>query len=774
MRRMVLAAVVVSLSLAVVAATPASQSTDLWRQVEIIRTAHGVPHVRAENLRASGYGLAWVMSEDYGPRTGLRLVGARGELSRFEGRARVDADFTNLRARTRAVATYHLLEPETRDLYDGFAAGVNRYVQLYPDEFPPGMPADFTGYDVATLDIGDPPPAAKVRRFLAALNAGTAPDEALAISKRDDEGDGEGGSRLRSFGASARQAAGAEPPGSEAEPGAPSGAPRANGAGIARVPASEREGGSAGAEPPGSEEGSNAWALAPGRTKSGRAILLRNPHLAWTAGYYEAHLTVPGVVDFYGDFRIGGPLTVIGGFNRHLGWATTNSNSGDLSEIYALELDPARADHYRLDGASLPLKREQYTVTVKDGESSGTETREFWNTPLGPVVHRTADRVFIVRTAGDGEFRAGEQFLRMMRAQSLAEWKDAMRIRALVTSNYTYADRAGNILALWNTSLPWLPHAPGGDAATPAREMRDLWTRYAPLETLPQFLNPRGGYVHNENDSPHFANVREKVNLVNPYPNVEPPMLRLRSQHALELIANNKKFSLEDVVRLKHSYKMLLADRVKPDLVSAVKATRPTGEIAEALRLLQRWNNTAAPDSRGAMLFEIWYQRYAQGQQPPAIFAHPWSESDPLKTPRGLADPARAAEAFAWAVQETARRHGRWDVEWGEVHRVRRGRVDVPVGGCSGTMGCFRVLGFARDPDGKLVANTGDGWVIAVEFTDTPRAYSVLAYGQSPDPESPWHSDQSAMFARGEMKRVAFATRDVDAQALTRYRPGEK
>jgi hypothetical protein len=58
-------------------------------------------------------------------------------------------------------------------------------------------------------------------------------------------------------------------------------------------------------------------------------------HLAWTAGYYEAHLTVPGVVDFYGDFRIGGPLIVVGGFNRDLGWATTNSNSGDLTEIYA-------------------------------------------------------------------------------------------------------------------------------------------------------------------------------------------------------------------------------------------------------------------------------------------------------------------------------------------------------------------------------------------------------------------------------------------------------
>ena len=142
---------------------------ELWRQVEVLRTAHGVPHIRAENLRAGGYALAWVMSEDYGPRTGMRLVGARGELSRFEGRARLDADFLNLRARARAVATYHLLDPETRDLYDGFAAGINRYVELYPSEFPPGMPSDFTGYDVATLDIGDPPPAAKVRRFIAAL-----------------------------------------------------------------------------------------------------------------------------------------------------------------------------------------------------------------------------------------------------------------------------------------------------------------------------------------------------------------------------------------------------------------------------------------------------------------------------------------------------------------------------------------------------------------------------------------------------------------------------
>ena len=40
-------------------------------------------------------------------------------------------------------------------------------------------------------------------------------------------------------------------------------------------------------------------------------------------------------LDFYGDLRIGGPFAVIGGFNRDLGWATTN-NDPLLWQVYAL------------------------------------------------------------------------------------------------------------------------------------------------------------------------------------------------------------------------------------------------------------------------------------------------------------------------------------------------------------------------------------------------------------------------------------------------------
>src|SRR5205823_5305840 len=132
-------------------------------------------------------------------------------------------------------------------------------------------------------------------------------------------------------------------------------------------------------------DGSNAWAFAPSRTTSGRAILLRNPHLAWNAGYYEAHVTVPGVLDFYGDLRIGGPFGVIGGFNHDLGWATTN-NDPTLWQIYSLDADTTRADHYWLDGQSHALQRDTIRVEFNTASGLQTESREAIRTSLGPVI----------------------------------------------------------------------------------------------------------------------------------------------------------------------------------------------------------------------------------------------------------------------------------------------------------------------------------------------------------------------------------------------------
>jgi acyl-homoserine-lactone acylase len=385
-----------------------------------------------------------------------------------------------------------------------------------------------------------------------------------------------------------------------------------------------------------------------------------------------------------------------------------------------------------------------------------------------------------MKFAGDGEIRSGEQFLKMMRAKSLSEYKAAMKMRARPTSNFTYADRKGNIFFIWNAALPLLPHPPVDDTrATPVSKSSEMWSQYVPFESLPQILNPKGGYIHNENNSPHYTNVRGPVDTKNAYPNFEEPELSLRSQLAIQLIGGDEKFSLEDVWRLKHDYRMLTAERVKGDLIAAVKATSPTGDVAAGIALLDSWSNTSAPDSRGSALFEEWWATYSGLRRPERQFypdaqrfAKVWSVGDPFNTPRGLADLPRAVESFTTAISEMKRRYGAIDVTWGDVHRVRRGNVDIPVGGCGNDLGCFRVLGYTRAEDGKLAASAGDGWILAVEFGDTPRAYSVLAYGESNLPSSPWFSDQAEMFAKGEMKKVAFAESDVNASAVKRYRPG--
>jgi len=362
----------------------------------------------------------------------------------------------------------------------------------------------------------------------------------------------------------------------------------------------------------------------------------------------------------------------------------------------------------------------------------------------------------------------------MMRARSLSEWKDAMRMRARVNSNFTYADRAGNIYYVWNASIPSLPHPGGGDtAAVPARGTADIWTRYVPFDSLPQLLNPPGGYVRNENDPPYHTNLRQLLDRASFPANFPEPALGLRSQLSLALIDNSRRLSLEEVVALKHSYRMLLADRVKTDLIVAVGRTPADSMVNGAINLLSRWDNTASPTSRGSVLFEIWWRRYAEGGSADSLFAQRWTPRTAASgdLPRGIGDPARAAQSFTWAVSETARRHGRYDAAWGEVHRVRVGAVDVPVGGCGGMLGCFRVLNFRTEPDGRRSVIGGDGWVLAVEFGDVPRAYSVLAYGQSSRESSPFHADQAEMFARGELKRVLFTERDIARGTVRSYDP---
>ena len=672
----------------------------LNNEVRIQRTQYGVPHIMANNLYGAAFGLAFAQMEDYGEDVILPIVKSQGKAALKNGYSQVKDDFFYQQSHKITSSKYHLLDQNTRDLLEGFAAGIMHFLKTYPLKDPYYRECKFTGIDIAAVStyITDPVRGEAILEIIRQRKA-----ELDSLKSR-------------------------------------------------------------------TESGSNTWAFGPQKTKSGHPILMRNPHLSWSAGYYEAHLTVPGKLNFYGDFRIGGLFRIIGGFNDRLGWSTTN-NHPEMDEFYALAVDSSRADHYILDGLSHVIEREWLSVNYKNGPGLATEKREFLYTQYGPVVARENGLIYILKRTGNGAFRRADQFTRMMMASNLDQWKEAMRIQAISQSNYTYADVDGNIFYVWNGMIPDLPIPSGGDtSAVFASSSKDMWSSIIPFDQLPILENPIGGYLHNENDPFHFTNLNQILAPEN-YPSwfIE-PKLRQRSQHSLHLIHNSDKYSLEDVVKLKHSTKMFLADQLKEHLVNGVKSSNSSKEIKDAAAFLEQWDNSVDAKSKGGVLFQAWYKQYKILRKNKSLFDVPWTFKEPMNTPSGIADMEVAVIAFRLAVKEVEDLHGSYQVSWGDVHRIRLGEYDLPASGGPGALGCFRVLDFKESLDGKKEVYRGDGWQFAVEFSDPPKAYSILAYGQSNNPESPHHTDQIQMFSENKMKKVAFTQDQIQANLIREYK----
>jgi acyl-homoserine-lactone acylase len=205
-------------------------------------------------------------------------------------------------------------------------------------------------------------------------------------------------------------------------------------------------------------------------------------------------------------------------------------------------------------------------------------------------------------------------------------------------------------------------------------------------------------------------------------------------------------------------------------------------DLDQAVRVLEAWDHTVSRESTGGLLFTEFWQAYcravgATGRADAAkVFRVPWDETHPTETPYGIADATVARSALASTIKALQAKHGKLDIPWGDVHRLRRGQLDVPLSGYAAQgplaeFGEFRVIWHDEAKDGKLEAAGGDSYVFAVEFTSPPTAYSIMAYSQSSDPQSPHHADQSALFAREEWKRAWFTEEDIVQNLKATYRP---
>ncbi|MFB0519067.1 MAG: penicillin acylase family protein [Acidobacteriota bacterium] len=220
---------------------------------------------------------------------------------------------------------------------------------------------------------------------------------------------------------------------------------------------------------------------------------------------------------------------------------------------------------------------------------------------------------------------------------------------------------------------------------------------------------------------------------------------------------------LEDVIRAR----IMLKDISRWE--EAAKASG--GDLAkEAAAVLEAWDRKAEADSRGMVLFSLWALEMDErlGVVPqrgrPSAFAKPWDPKDPLATPSRLADPAAAVEVLVKIAAQVKSIFGSVDVPFGDAARFRRGGFDFPPNGGPGRIGFFRAVEYSfSNRDKKFLANGGDSYVCAVEFSSPVRAKAVLGYGNASQPGSPHNGDQMTLVSRKEMRPVWRTRQDVEA-----------
>jgi len=517
-------------------------------------------------------------------------------------------------------------------------------------------------------------------------------------------------------------------------------------------------------EPVPRDLGSNNWAVAPGRTRDGAALLAGDPHLDLTLPsiWYEAHLAVPGVLDEYGVTIPGLPAIVIG-FTRDVAWSFTNVEA-DLMDRWAETVDDSVAPRrYRLDGAWVPLELRVEIYLGPTGDTIAVDTLRF--THRGPM--RRVGREWLslrwttLEASGQWQF-----FSRAARARTAREWLDLVSSYRSPPQNMLVADRAGTIAIRSTGRFPLRAGNGRGDRVLDGSTRASDWIGDWTVAEYPQSVAPEQGFLVSANQEPQDP--RDQPHYLG-----SDWVLPWRALRINQLLRADRAVTPETMRRWQTDPGSPRADAYVPYLLRAA-AVRPADSLVQrAAKLLGAWDRRYTLGNEGAVLFEAVNR---------SLTARLWDELPPEALPGSAAllalldDPTNPwwdlrstpqrveqrddvlADALAEAYQATVRSYGPAEFggwRWSAVHRIdiwhllhlpALSRLGLAVAGGPSTISPSSVTG----------GGEGSSWRMVVELGKEVRAWGTYPGGQSGNPFSRHYDDRLDQWTRGELAPLHF------------------
>jgi len=505
------------------------------------------------------------------------------------------------------------------------------------------------------------------------------------------------------------------------------------------------------------EIGSNGLAVGPHRSADGATRLLVNSHQPYEGpvSWYEVVLQSGEGWHVAGGIFPGAPF-MLHGHNEHLGWANT-VNSPDLADVYRLTINPANDNQYLLDGKWRDFEKSDAAIRVKlFGPLFWTFHRDVLWSAQGPVF-KTDHGVFAVRYAGMNEIRQVLQYYRLNKARDLEEWKTAMRLQALPSINYVYADEHGTIGYVYNAQFPIRKEGIDWHGFIPGDRSDLIWHAYVPFDKIPQIWNPKSDFVFNSNNTPFQATAPEddlKPADFSKTLGIQTNMTN-RAMRALETFGADTSITADAFRR----YKFDLTYSVHADItrmIAEILAVKPgdDADLKEAQRILKSWDRRTDIHDRGTALAVLMGVRAAPEEQ-----GGPWKE--------------KPIDALKEAMTILKSHFGRLDPEWGQVNRFRRGTLDLPI---DGGPDIYRAVYGKQQDDGTLTAVDGDTFIMFVTWDRNGKlsSQSIHQYGSATlDSSSPHYADQTPLFVKMQLKPVWFTEDELKGHIARDYRPGQ-
>jgi len=691
-------------------------------RVTIIRDDFGVPHIYGKTDADAVFGLLYAQCEDDFNRVEQNYIWATGRLAEVEGE---DALYSDLRAKLfmteeEAKENYEKSPAWLKQLCDAFADGVNYYLETHPEvtpklltRFEPWMPMYFSEGSIGG-DI-ERIRTSKIKAFYEG-NMEVPVSELIAIQKEEEL-----------------------------------------------------------AEP----QGSNGIAISGDLTQSGNAMLLINPH---TSFYFrgEVHVVSEEGLNAYGAVTWG-QFFVYQGFNEKTGWMHTST--------YTDVMDEFKENITRLDGNILYQYGEELRpvevseIRLKYKSEDGIKEKMFpaYRTHHGPITHME-DGKWTASAMMWEPVKALEQSFVRTKKDGYKGFREMMDIRTNSSNNTVYADAEGNIAYFHGNFVP------KRDVSFDYSKPVDGWnprTDWQGLHTVDEnilVLNPENGWIQNCNSTP-YTSALEFSPKKEDYPYyMSRDQENFRGVHAISLLKDVKDITLDSLIDLAHDPYLPAFEALIPGLIKAHNEFDDKNpKFLRPMAILEEWDFKTAKESVAMTLAHFYGMRYYQkGKYPDGLNAMErmqyWGS-----------EPGEQLTIFEEVLDQLTADFGTWEIPWGEVNRYQRlngdvrqqfddSKPSVPVGFASGTWGALAAYGARYTAEGakKLYGTRGNSFVAAVEFGDKVKAKTILAGGQSGNPDSPHFDDQTQKYLDVDWKDAAYYKEDVLKRAQETYAPGKR